>query len=106
MNYFSRKATESSAIEIKDLLPEILRKMERLQQDSPQLIVAAWFEIVGEKWASMTKNVSFKDGILNVKVKNSLALSLLSQHEKQKFLKELKGKFPSVLIQDIRFSIG
>lgn len=106
MTYFSKKATELSAIEIKELLPSFLKKVEQLQSNTPHLIAAAWYQIVGEKWRAMTKDAYFSQAVLHVKVKNSLALSLLSQQEKPRLLMELREKFPNQVIQDIRFSMG
>lgn len=106
MTSFSKKATELNAIEIKELLPSFLKKVEQLQSNTPHLIAAAWYQIVGEKWVAMTKEAYFSQSVLHVKVKNSLTLSLLSQQEKPRLLKALREKFPSVVIQDIRFSLG
>jgi Dna[CI] antecedent, DciA len=101
-----RKATESCSVELKTLLPSLLRKMEKLQQDRPQQIIDAWPKVVGEKWALLSKAASFVDGILIVKVKNSTVLSQLVQYEKQKILKSLREKFPSHTIHEIRFCMG
>lgn len=101
-----KKATESSTIELKAMFPSLMKKMEKLQQNPPQQILTAWPLIVGEKWAPMAKAVSFSDGILTVKVKNSSVLSQLSQYEKQRLLKSLREKFPSQTIQEIRFCMG
>lgn len=101
-----KKLTESTSKELKMMLPSLMKKMEELKQDPPQQIVLAWPLIVGEKWAPMTKAVSFIDGVLLVKVKNSSLLSILSQHEKQRLLQSLKEKFPSWSIQEIRFCMG
>jgi len=72
----------------------------------PDLILAAWPSIIGERLAPMTKTVSFVDGVLTIKVRNSSLLSLLAQHEKPRLLKELRKKFPSAAIRNIRFHIG
>jgi hypothetical protein len=101
-----KKATESSSVELKNLFPSLLKKMEKLQKDCPQQIIAAWPHVVGEKWALLAKAASFTDGILVVKVKNSTVLSQLVQYEKQRILKTLTEKFPSHSIHEIRFCMG
>ncbi len=101
-----RKATESPVIELKTLLPFLMKKVDGLQHNSPQQILSAWPLIVGEQWASVAKAVSFVDGILTVKVKNSSILSQLTQYEKPRLLKLLREKFPSWTIQEIRFCMG
>jgi len=92
--------------QIKNLLPAILGEIGKGFQMRPDLVLAAWPEIIGEKLAPMTQAVSFSDGILTVKVKNSTLLSLLSQHERLKLLKSLQQKFPSITIKNIMFRIG
>ena len=92
--------------ELADLLPKFLNSIGALHRDRPDLIVAAWPDIIGAKLAPMTKAVSFENGVLTVKVNNSTLYSLLSQHERGKLLKCLREKFPSVGIKNIHFRIG
>lgn len=106
MTYFSKKLTESNAKELKNMLPGLIQKMQKMRSDSPHHIISAWPSIIGEKWAPMTKATAFHDGILTVKVKNSTSLSHLSLYEKPRLLKALNEKFPHIAIQEIRFCIG
>jgi hypothetical protein len=92
--------------QIKDLLPKALGSIGALQRNRPDLIVAAWPEVIGEKLAAMTKAVSFDQGVLYVKVRNSTLYSLLSQHERGRLLKSLREKFPSIEIKNIHFRLG
>jgi len=92
--------------QIRHLLPEVLAEIGEGFAQRPDLVLAAWPEIIGEKLAPMTKAVSFQEGLLTVKVKNSTLLSLLSQHERPKLLKSLQQKFPSITIKGIVFRIG
>lgn len=89
-----------------ELLPKYLKEMKTLHQMRPDLILAFWPKLIGEKLAPMTRAFSFESGILTVKVKNSTLYSLLVQNEKSKLLKSLKNQFPSVPIRDIYFRIG
>ena len=92
--------------QIRHLLPDILREIGAEFEDRPDLVLAAWPEIIGEKLAPLTQALSFKEGILTVKVKNSTLLSLLSQHERPRILKSLQQKFASIIIKGIVFRIG
>jgi hypothetical protein len=92
--------------QLKDLLPKVLGSIGAMHRDRPDLILAAWPQVIGEKLASMTKAVSFEKGVLFVKVGNSTLYSLLSQHERKKLLKSLREKFPGVEIKNIHFRIG
>ena len=54
----------------------------------------------------MTEAISFKDGVLTVKVKNSTLHSLLTQYDKPRILNSLKQKFPTAGIRNVHFRIG
>lgn len=95
-----------TAKQIRNLLPGVLAEIGEGFADRPDLVLAAWPEIIGSKLAPMTQAVSFREGLLTVKVKNSTLLSLLSQHERPKLLKSLQQKFPSITIKGIVFRIG
>ncbi len=92
--------------QIQDLLPSVLGNIRALQKDRPDLILATWPEIIGDKLAPMTEAVHFQNGILLVKVRNSTLYSVLAQHEKARLLKKLRAKFPSVEIKTIQFRVG
>lgn len=91
---------------LSDLLPTLMEEMQMNYKDRPDLIIAAWPSIIGEKFASMARAVSFEKGVLVVKVNNSTLYSLLSQNERQRLLTSLKQQFPLVMIRNIQFRIG
>ena len=95
-----------TAKELSILLPEWIAKTGIRFQDRPDLILSAWPEIIGEKLAHMTTAVSFIEGMLTVKVKNSSLYSLLVQHERARLQKLLQKRFPSVTIRSIIFRLG
>ncbi len=98
--------TASPAKKIQQLLPKILDEIGRMQKMRPDLILAAWPEVIGAKLAPMTEAVSFHESVLLVKVKNATLYSLLAKHEKFRLLKNLQEKFPKVEIRNIIFRIG
>jgi hypothetical protein len=102
-NYDGSKLTAHA---LSDVLPIVLRQIGEVCQSRPDLILAAWPDVIGEKLASMAVAVSFESGILFVKVKNSTLLSLLSQRDKPKILKSLRDKFPKLFIKNIVFRLG
>lgn len=101
-----RVSTAPTSKHLRQLLPSIMKKIGRVHEQRPDLILAAWPALVGKRIATMTYAVSFAEGILTIKVKNSSLLSLLAQHERPRLLRELKRKFPSATIRNIRFCIG
>lgn len=101
-----QQGTESTNKHVADLLPKLLSKLGKVCEERPDLIVAAWPEIVGSKLAPMTQAVSFVEGSLCVRVKNSTLYSLLVQHEKTRLLKSLREKFPTAAIRNIIFRMG
>ncbi len=44
---------------MKDLLPKVLNEINMIHRDRPDLILAAWPQIIGDKLAAMTKAVAF-----------------------------------------------
>lgn len=98
--------TKPTAKKLKDLLPQVLAEISKSYQERPDLLLAGWPDVIGEKLAPMTQALSFNEGILTVKVKNSTLHSLLVQHEKPKLLKRLRERFPSSGIRNIIFRIG
>lgn len=91
---------------LRQLLPELLGQIGASHQERPDLILAAWAQVIGERLSPMTQAVSFHEGILTVKVKNSTLHSLLSQHERPRLLRSLREKFPNAKIHNIIFRIG
>lgn len=88
------------------LLSNLLKSVSVKQEERPDLILRAWPEIIGPKLAGMTQAMSFDQGILTIKVKNSSLLSILSQREKPQILQVLKQKFPQATIRNIIFRMG
>lgn len=89
-----------------DLLSGILAQVGFTYEQRPDLILAAWPEIIGFQLAPMTEAVSFYQGVLHVKVKNSTLHSLLNQNDKPRILNVLRRRFPNVQIKSITFRIG
>ena len=103
---FDKSQTALTSRQIKHMLPAFVKKIGRKYQKRPDLIIAAWPEIIGPRFSSMAQAVSYCDGFLNIKVKNSSLLSLLVQHESKRLLKELRQRFPNAKIRNIQFYIG
>jgi hypothetical protein len=91
---------------LRHLLTRYLEDIGRKFDDRPDLVMAAWPEVVGSQLSQMTHAVSFIEGILTVKVNNSTLYSLLSQNDKPRLIKNLRDKFPGTLIKTISFRLG
>lgn len=91
---------------IVDILPSVMRKIDRVYAKKPVRVLEVWPMIIGEKLAPFTKAVSLENGILTVKVKNSTLLSLLSREEKNNLLIKLQKKFSRDTVRNINFRIG
>lgn len=98
--------TEVTTRRIGQLLPAFLAKIGNDYNQRADLILAMWPTIIGPELAKMAQAVSFTDGILHVKVKNSTLYSLFNQNEKTRLLRLLREKFPQVEIKSIYFRIG
>lgn len=91
---------------LKELASGVLCRIGETHRERPDLILAAWPDIIGSKLAMMTQAVSCIEGVLLVKVRNSTLHSLLSQRDKAKLLASLRQKFPGAAIKNIVFHIG
>jgi hypothetical protein len=91
---------------ISQLLPSFLVEIGRKFEDRPDLVIAAWEDVIGAQLAPMTQAISFCDGFLTVRVKNSTLYSLLVQNDKPRLIKNLRDKFPGTLIKTIIFRLG
>lgn len=98
--------TEVTTRRIGQILPAVLSKIGEVYHQRADLIIAMWPNLIGPELAKMAQAVSFSEGILVVKVKNSTLHSLLSQNEKTRLLRLLREKFPQVEIKTIYFRIG
>ncbi len=98
--------TERTTRDIRDLLPGVLKKIGEVHKERPDLILAAWPQIIGERLSKMARAVSFEGGVLTVKVANSTLYSLLMQHEKKRLLQVLRETFPGAEIKNIVFRLG
>jgi len=92
--------------QVSDLLTNALSRIGHTFQARPDLVLAAWPDIVGQKLERMTEAVSFQEGILYIKVKNSTLYSLLNQNDKPRLLNILRKRFPKVIIKTIVFRMG
>lgn len=104
-----RKGGSSTALtshHISELLPKFLEEMGGMYHGRPDLVLAAWPEVIGASLAPMTQAVSFVDGVLVVKVRNSTLYSLLVQNERGRLMKSLREKFPKTEIKTLHFRLG
>jgi hypothetical protein len=98
--------TQTTTRSMANLLATALSHLNNRCQERPDLLLAAWPEIIGPKHASMTEALSFREGVLTVKVKNSTLHSLLSRHDKYRILAAIQQRFPKTNIQNIVFRIA
>ncbi len=91
---------------ISEILPGMLEAIEKKKDRKPLAILAYWKEAIGAELFPMTKAVSFKEGVLIVKVKSSTLYSLLCQYEKKKLLKKMQKKFSQEVVREIIFKLG
>jgi hypothetical protein len=93
---------EPTGKKISDLLPGILNDIGRHVRDDREAIFERWFSLVGEKMGPLTAPVSWKNGVLTIKVKSATLYALLCQHEKARLLKSLQEDFQ---IRDLVFRV-
>ncbi len=91
---------------IREMLPEVLGRIQKRSGSRPSEIVDAWPKIIGLKMAEMARAVSFENGVLTVIVRSSALYSSLCQHEKPRLLAMLQEQFPKTQVRNIVFRIG
>lgn len=89
-----------------ELTQGLMQEITHTIQERPDLVLAAWPELMGPQVASMTEAVSFVDGVMNINVKNATLLSLLNQTERSRILARLKSRFPKMTFVSIAFRMG
>lgn len=97
---------KSTSHRMGDVLGGVLLEISDGFRDRPDLVLAAWPSLVGEKLAPMTQALSFNEGVLVVKVMNSTLYSLLCQKERGRLLGALKKQFPNIEIRALQFRMG
>lgn len=95
--------TKKVAVEIKELLPGLLEEISRKNMDPREAVFREWFQLIGEKGASLTEPVSLKEWVLCVRVRSSSLYSVLAQYERTRLLQKLQEKFP---LRDLIFRPG
>lgn len=98
--------TNATTRHLGSILSGLLGKVSENFNERPDMILAAWPEIIGAQLAKMAEAVAFTEGVLEVRVKNSSLYSLLSQQDKPRLVQALRVRFPKVVIKTIRFKLG
>lgn len=91
---------------IREMLPGVLRRIEKKSGSANCSVTEAWPALIGPKMAEMARAVSFEDGVLTVIVRSSALYSLLCQHEKPRLIEMLRKQFPKTQVRNIVFRIG
>ncbi len=85
------------------LLPNILKGIKKSHDKKLGEIIKIWQEIVGEKYASMTKVVQVDKDILYIKVFSGSLYAILSTQERGRLEKEIQKKVTFLRIKSIVF---
>lgn len=89
-----------------DLASLIVKRVTQATEERPDLILAAWADMMGKERADRIQAERFVKGVLYVCVNNSMLFSLIRAREKEQFLSELRRRFPKTPIDRIVFRMG
>ncbi len=103
LNYDGAQSTNKL---LSDLVLKMMDNIQKEMEINPQLVVDTWPSILPDIIAPFTKAISFKDGSLLVRVKNSSLFNTLDQIEKPKLLRDMQEKLPAANIKKIVFKFG
>lgn len=90
---------------MKDVLSQLLAKRGYAQVQTAATCDIAWREAVGQKLAADTRAGNVRRGVLEVLVRNSVAVQELG-FLKVKIVKLLAKSIPEQQIRDLRFRVG
>jgi hypothetical protein len=85
------------------LLPNILKEIKKSHDKKFHEVEKIWQEIVGEKYASMTKVIKIDGDILFVKVSSTPLFAILSVEERGRLEREIQNKIPFLKLKTIVF---
>ncbi len=85
------------------LLPNILKGIKNSHEKKLGEISKIWQEIVGEKYASLTKVIKVDNDILTIKVFSTPLYAILSTQEKGRLEREIQKKVSFLRIKTIVF---
>lgn len=102
-NYNGAKKTTWFA---SDLATLIVKRVTQTTEERPDLILAAWADMMGKERADRIQAERFVKGVLYVCVSNSMLFSLIRAREKEQYLNELRRRFPKTQIERIFFRMG
>jgi predicted nucleic acid-binding Zn ribbon protein len=66
----------------------------------------AWAAAIGPEFASQTRVMSLKRGVVEVQVRNPVLLQELAHFMKRKLLESLRTQLPGTPIHDLKFRAG
>lgn len=92
---------------VKELLSRYLYRLEKKMAEEPHTVIEAWGKVVDPSFRGMTRAERFDEGILYVRVKNSVVMSMLcGPVQKKQLLAKMQQVSSQSGIKDILFSIG
>jgi len=91
--------------QVREVMSQLLAKRGYAQVQTAATCESAWREAVGEKLAGDTRPGHIRRGVLEVLVRNSVALQELS-FVKSKVVRTLKQLIPEQQIRDVKFRVG
>ncbi|NLP36931.1 MAG: DUF721 domain-containing protein [Firmicutes bacterium] len=90
---------------ISEILAKTLKKAPYAQKITAQFILDSWPEVVGEYIAQKTKAIAVRQGVLLVRVCDSVWAQHLVLQKKQ-ILDKLNRRQKTNILKDIRFQVG
>jgi predicted nucleic acid-binding Zn ribbon protein len=91
---------------IKDILPSVIRGMERPENQARSRLITEWKSIAGEKLAPHTRPQLSQKGILYVHTDESVLAFEISQRYRLSLLKRAQAVLGEETVKDIRVLVG
>ena len=100
-----KKGAKKKFLTLGDILPEVVRRLEKEKNPSKETIDLEWKTVAGDSAFKHSRAASLRKKVLTIRVDSSAWLQELDL-QKRKLLKGLKRVFGKDRISEIRFKIG
>jgi len=99
--------THLTSKKLSDVVPSVMQTISTHFAEKPQMVLDMWPQIIGGEFARLSRAVRFREGILEVRVKNSSLMSLLcSGADKKRIIDAFRARIPGIILKNIIFRIG
>jgi hypothetical protein len=96
---------ESTNKLLNSLCKDFLQTVNQESFSRKEEVLKAWYGIIGDQLRGLTQVISWRKGVLTIKVKSPVLYSMLCTHENSRLLAKLQNRVPNQ-VKEIKFWQG